>query len=75
MMMKQTSHAHTTPSIEYRLVYAPVFLGCLAIAALFRLLPSKWHPWSEARDACQCSLWCEARTAADSTVPFIFQVG
>jgi hypothetical protein len=71
-----TSHgAHGTRagSIEYRVTYALVFMVCLAITGLCRLLPRNRHPWICAGDDGSASLWSEARSAADSTVPYIFQ--
>jgi len=73
-MMK--SQAHSTKSnfsIEYRITYALVFMVCLTITALCRLLPRNLHPWISAGDDRSASLWSEARSAADSTVPYIFQ--
>lgn len=67
---------HTTvgpASIEYRITYALVFMVCLAITGLCRLLPRNRHPWICAGDDGSASLWREARSAADSTVPYIFQ--
>lgn len=60
-------------SIEYRIVYMLVFIVCLAITGLCRLLPRNRHPWICAGDDGSCSLWSEARSAADSTVPYVFQ--
>lgn len=60
-------------SIEYRVTHALVFLVCLAITGLCRLLPRNRHPWIGAGDDHSASLWTEARSAADSTVPYIFQ--
>ena len=67
-------HLTTDPrSIEYRVTYAVIFMVCLAITGLCRLLPRNRHPWICAGDDGSCSLWSEARSAADSTVPYIFQ--
>jgi len=60
-------------SVEYRVMYALIFMVCLAITGLCRLLPRNRHPWICAGDDGSCSLWKEARTAADSTVPYVFQ--
>lgn len=60
-------------SIEYRITYALVFIVCLAITGLCRLLPRNRHPWITAGDNGTTSLWSEARSAADSTVPYVFQ--
>lgn len=60
-------------SIEYRITYALVFIVCLAITGLCRLLPRNRHPWITASDDPTASLWSEARSAADSTVPYVFQ--
>jgi hypothetical protein len=60
-------------SFEYRITYAVVFMVCLAITGLCRLLPRNKHPWICAGDDGTGSLWSEARSAADSTVPYIFQ--
>lgn len=60
-------------SIEYRVTYALVFVVCLAITGLCRLLPRNRHPWISAGDDGSASLWSEARSAADSTVPYVFQ--
>lgn len=69
-----THHAPTGPrSLEYRVTYALVFMVCLAITGLCRLLPRNRHPWICAGDDGTGSLWREARSAADSTVPYIFQ--
>lgn len=80
MMKSHTlSEGHATPrgvsgkSIEYRVTHALVFLVCLAITGLCRLLPRNRHPWIGAGDDRSASLWSEARSAADSTVPYIFQ--
>jgi len=59
-------------SIEYRMMYALVFMVCLAITGLCRLLPRNRHPWICAGDTGSSSLWNEARCAADSTVPYVF---
>lgn len=69
------SHVHQTKpnSLEYRVVYALVFMVCFAITGLCRLLPRNRHPWMSAGDDGSRSLWSEARCAADSTVPYIFQ--
>ena len=70
------SHVHlVTPgkSIEYRVLYVLIFMVCLAITGLCRLLPRNRHPWMCAGDDGSRSLWNEARTAADSTVPYVFQ--
>jgi len=83
-MMKSVHHqqsvdaVNSTPnkpakSIEYRVMYALVFMVCLAITGLCRLLPRNRHPWICAGDDGSCSLWNEARSAADSTVPYVFQ--
>lgn len=80
-MMKHTNvqtqeHAHPANpgnSIEYRVMYSLVFIVCLAITGLCRLLPRNRHPWICAGDDGSCSLWSEARSAADSTVPYVFQ--
>ena len=69
----QAHHAQTGSSIEYRIVYSLVFMVCLAITGLCRLLPRNRHPWICAGDDGSCSLWSEARSAADSTVPYVFQ--
>ena len=69
-------HAHQgkpASSIEYRIVYSLVFIVCLAITGLCRLLPRNRHPWICAGDDGSGSLWSEARSAADSTVPYVFQ--
>ncbi len=73
-----TPHTHVhaaTPvkSIEYRVLYALIFMVCLAITGLCRLLPRNRHPWICAGDDGSCSMWSEARDAADSTVPYVFQ--
>jgi|GEM_PF-3273363 len=62
-----------SPGIEYRVLYATVFAVCFAMAALLRLLPRRLHPWIDAA-ARPMSLWAEARSAADATVPYVFQV-
>ncbi len=69
------THVHQTKpsSIEYRVVYALVYTVCLAITGLCRLLPRNSHPWMCAGDDGSRSLFSEARCAADSTVPYIFQ--
>ena len=59
--------------IEYRALHALVFVTCLALAALLRLLPRRWHPWIGPAER-PMSLVAEARAAADSTVPYVFQV-
>ena len=64
---------HTTPGIEYRVVYALVFAVCFALAALLRLFPRDLHPWIAPSER-RLSLAAEARSAADSTVPYVFQV-
>lgn len=70
----QTAHqVKPGKSIEYRVMYALVFMVCLAITGLCRLLPRNRHPWICAGDNGSCSLWTEARSAADSTVPYVFQ--
>lgn len=73
-------HAHTHvhqvnpgKSIEYRVLYVLIFMVCLAITGLCRILPRNRHPWMCAGDDGSRSLWSEARTAADSTVPYVFQ--
>lgn len=69
------SHEHQInpgKSIEYRIMYALIFMVCLAITGLCRLLPRNRHPWICAGDS-GSSLWSEARSAADSTVPYVFQ--
>lgn len=68
-----THQAKLDKSIEYRVVYMLVFIVCLAITGLCRLLPRNRHPWICAGDDGSCSLWSEARSAADSTVPYVFQ--
>jgi len=60
-------------SIEYRVMYALIFMVCLAISGLCRLLPRNRHPWMCASETGSTSLWKEARMAADSTVPYVFQ--
>lgn len=71
---RQTSHsAASGRSLEYRITYALIFMVCFAITGLCRLLPRNRHPWICAGDDGSGSLWSEARTAADSTVPYIFQ--
>ncbi|MFK7861258.1 MAG: hypothetical protein AB8B64_20755 [Granulosicoccus sp.] len=60
-------------SIEYRVMYALIFMVCLAITGLCRLLPRNRHPWICSGDDGSGSLWTEARSAADSTVPYVFQ--
>lgn len=80
-MMKHASAQNDEPmhpakpgsSIEYRVMYSLVFIVCLAITGLCRLLPRNRHPWITAGDDGSCSLWSEARSAADSTVPYVFQ--
>ncbi|MFK7892176.1 MAG: hypothetical protein AB8B63_15270 [Granulosicoccus sp.] len=67
------NNGRTTPSVEYRITYALVFVVCFAITALCRLLPRNRHPWIGAGDDGSSSLWSEARSAADSTVPYVFQ--
>lgn len=67
------TNGRTNPSIEYRITYALVFIVCLAITALCRLLPRNRHPWIGSGDDGSSSLWREARSAADSTVPYVFQ--
>lgn len=67
------SNERSTRSIEYRITYALVFVVCLAITGLCRLLPRNRHPWISAGDDGSSSLWREARSAADSTVPYVFQ--
>jgi hypothetical protein len=67
------SNQRSTRSIEYRITYALVFIVCLAITGLCRLLPRNRHPWISAGDDGSSSLWGEARSAADSTVPYVFQ--
>ena len=70
------SHVHQVnpgKSIEYRVLYVLIFMVCLAITGLCRLLPRNRHPWMCAGDDGSRSLWNEARTAADSTVPYVFQ--
>lgn len=69
------THVHQTKpgSLEYRVVYALVYMVCLAITGLCRLLPRNRHPWICAGDNGSRSLFQEARSAADSTVPYIFQ--
>lgn len=69
----QANSARTGSSIEYRIVYSLVFMVCLAITGLCRLLPRNRHPWINAGDNGTRSLWSEARSAADSTVPYVFQ--
>ncbi len=70
------AHVHSaTPvkSIEYRVTYALIFMVCLAITGLCRLLPRNRHPWICSSADGSASLWSEARDAADSTVPYVFQ--
>ena len=69
----QANSAKTGSSIEYRIVYSLVFVVCLAITGLCRLLPRNRHPWISAGDDGTRSLWSEARSATDSTVPYVFQ--
>lgn len=72
-IQSSTHHLTTDPrSIEYRVTYSLVFMLCLAITGLCRLLPRNRHPWICAGDDGTCSMWSEARSAADSTVPYIF---
>jgi len=66
-------HAKPGKSIEYRVMYSLIFMVCLAIAGLCRLLPRNRHPWICADAADSASWWAEARSAADSTVPYVFQ--
>ena len=66
-------HSNPGSSIEYRVMYSLIFLVCLAITGLCRLLPRNRHPWISAGDNGSGSLWSEARSAADSTVPYVFQ--
>ena len=65
--------ANPGKSIEYRVMYALVFIVCLAITGLCRLLPRNRHPWICSGDDGSGSLWTEARSAADSPVPYVFQ--
>jgi len=70
----QVSHqSKPSRSIEYRVMYALIFMVCLAIAGLCRLLPRNRHPWICPGEEGSGSLWTEARSAADSTVPYVFQ--
>jgi len=62
-----------TPGVEYRLLYAVVFVVCFALAALLRLAPRRWHPWIASSER-PMSLAAEARVATDATVPYVFQV-
>ncbi len=74
--MQLHPHAHTDnpgKSIEYRVMYALVFMVCLAITGLCRLLPRNRHPWICSGDDGSRSLWSEARSATMSTVPYVFQ--
>ena len=59
---------HTTPGIEYRVVYTLVFAVCLVLAALLRLFPRRLHPWISPSER-PMSLVGEARAAADSNRP------
>lgn len=68
----QLSHRSVSASIEYRVTYALVFMVCLAITGLCRLLPRNRHPWICTDCDGSGSLWHEARSAADSTVPYVF---
>ena len=65
--------AAPAPGVEYRALYAVVFAVCFVSAALLRLLPRRLHPWIDAT-ARPMSLAAEARSAADATVPYVFQV-
>ena len=65
--------AHAAPDIEYRTLHAVVFAVCFVLGALLRLLPRRLHPWLDA-SARPMSLRAEARSIADATVPFVFQV-
>ena len=55
---------------EYRVLHALVFAVCLALAALARLV----RPLRRRRAPRRTGLVAEARAAADSTVPYVFQV-
>lgn len=70
---RPTAHGHHAPGVEYRVVYALVFAVCFAMAALLRLFPRRLHPWIAPSER-RMSLVAEARAAADSTVPYVFQV-
>ncbi|MBX2881711.1 MAG: hypothetical protein KTR32_17320 [Granulosicoccus sp.] len=66
------SSTRSDVSIEYRITYSLVFLVCLFVTALCRLIPRNSHLEIGADDDRSRSLWGEARSAADSTVPYVF---
>jgi len=60
-------------SLEYRLIYALVFGSVIVLAFLRRLIPAGMNPWRVAETE-QVSPIVEARMAATSTVPYVFQI-
>ncbi len=69
---QQSHHLAPVSAVEYRVVFALVFSVCLCLVVLNRMLPQALRFLDGT--ASRCGLVCEAKNAAQSTVPYIFQV-
>jgi len=59
-------------SIEYRLIYAIVFLSALLVACLCLLLPKRLNPLFDSSES--RSPFAQARCSAGSVLPYVFRV-